>query len=513
MSSIVRLYIALIFLVPLHFAIAQDAELDALIHLEEDYDISDEEFSDKSEKEEKPKQKQKKIRNKKIERSSPRKSKIEFEDFSKASNSQEFSWERTPRGSDFFGASSGFDIEPGKLAGEVQLEGRAFEKVDQRSITADKSAAVFVRAEMPFESKSGIWGAKAKGYGRVDALDEGRNGFFPEDLWIAYNMDFFQATFGFQTFSWTQMDIFSPGELLNSVNFDSEVENLEKIGELALNVKMKLAFGFLEVSYMPLVLSPNFPGKKSRFNLLSAGDEMGVPIYVKKDGSIVERKQFNQFAGMFSRSIGDADVNLFFVDQMDRRTPEIVVQAASGESRPVFFPITSFGMNTVYAFHGTLFKFEAVRRLVTNPAQPTIFGDLRKQSHTVAALGAEREVDLFWTHTTLFFEYQKVFQVSEGSTLIDRQKISLFQNDLAFGLKMSFNDAQSREIRMLVDLDMDRQEQILGSISYKQRVGESWQVHGGYRYIHAPQADERIAIGLERFDKDNYGFIQLTRFF
>lgn len=425
-----------------------------------------------------------------------------------ASQSSKYDWEKSPKGNEFF---LNFRADP--LTGEARVEGRAFEKVDQEEETIDKNLALFLRLTLPLASNSDQWGGKIKAHGRVDAFDEGRNKVYPEDIWLSYTKGFLQARLGFQVFNWTQMDIFQPAELINSVNFDSEVENLEKIGELALTIKTQLSFGFLELIYMPFFLAPNFPSANSRFNVLEPGNEMGSPIVVKKDGSLVERNQFHQFAAFFSKSLESMDFNLFFIDQVDRRSPEIVFQNSSNEFRPVYFPITTFGMNLIRPQSGWILKFEAARRLVTNPVQPTIFGELKKKSHSFAAVGIEREFLLGEKTLTAFLEHQRLFGVSEETSDVDKQKLSVFQNDVALGLRLGFNDLQGREIRVLVDIDLDRSDQLLGSISYKQRIGESWQLKGGYRYIYAPQESEIAAVGLEQFHQDNYGFLELTRFF
>ncbi|PCI27562.1 hypothetical protein COB52_04665 [Candidatus Kaiserbacteria bacterium] len=427
-------------------------------------------------------------------------------------DSVEFSWDRYSEVSEFLGTKRRFVLQPGEFGGELQFEGRAFQEVDGKNATSDGAAGIFARAEIPFESDSEIWAAKIKAFARVDALDSDRNKIFPEDIWLSYSRDFIQLRVGFQVFNWSQLDLFTPAELLNSVNFDSEIENLEKIGEAAVTLKMKLAFGFLELVYMPFVLGPSFPGAKSRFNLLDPGESMGDPVFVKKDGTLVEKSQFHQFAARFSRTIGRADLSLFFVDQIDRRTPEIVFQNSSQSFRPVFFPIASLGFSMVWSLESFIFKAESLRRLVTNPVQPTIFGTLKKKSHSFGAVGVEREMDLWGGALTTFVEYQKLFGISDESSEIDRQKISSFQNDIAFGFRVNFNDVQAKEVRLLIDVDLDVSEQVLASLSYSQRLWTNWKIKLGVRYINAPK-QQQIAIGLEQFDKDNYGFLQLSRFF
>lgn len=431
---------------------------------------------------------------------------------------EDFDWEKAPRGRQFFLGLPSADFIADKLSGELQFEGRAFEKIDAESEeTADTAAAVFLRLQQSFSSESDKWEAKAKAFARFDAIDSGRNIVFPEDVWVSYTEGFYQFRLGFQNFNWTQMDIFQPAELLNSVNFDSEIENLEKIGEFALTFKMKLSFGFLQAIYMPLVFPAHFPSSKSRFSLLEPGQEMGDPIYVKKDGTLVEKKQFNQFAFNFSKSFDDFDLNLFFVDQIDRRVPEIVFQTSSNSFRPVFFPIATYGMNIIYPKDEWVFKAETVRRLVTNPVQPTIFGELQKKSHSLISLGVERGFDWSGKSITAFVEYQRVFGLSDDGEsaeelALEEQKITVFQNDAAVGIRINFNDIKGREIRLLADVDLDVSSQILASIVYKQRFAEVWETKIGYRYISAPQ-QAAIKIGLEEFDQDNYGFLLLTRYF
>jgi hypothetical protein len=60
--------------------------------------------------------------------------------------------------------------------------------------------------------------------------------------------------------------------------------------------------------------------------------------------------------------------------------------------------------------------------------------------------------------------------------------------------------------------DIERGRELLASISYSQRLSDTWKLNTGYRYIDAPQKG-LLASGLEPLDKDNQLSLTITRFF
>jgi hypothetical protein len=130
------------------------------------------------------------------------------------------------------------------------------------------------------------------------------------------------------------------------------------------------------------------------------------------------------------------------------------------------------------------------------------------------AAGLEYGIPIGGYELTAFAEYQTVYGLSSDFDEEDKENITVFQEDAAVGLQFKFNDLQSKLIKVLAIVDLQKTSEVLGSISYEQRIGSQFKVRGGYRLVNAPPEDpEKTPVGLEKFHQSGYGFLQLTWFF
>ena len=67
--------------------------------------------------------------------------------------------------------------------------------------------------------------------------------------------------------NWTATEAFHPADVINSRYLDSNVENFEKLGEAMVSFKWDVGDGNLTGYFIPFVMDPIMPSRRSRLNL------------------------------------------------------------------------------------------------------------------------------------------------------------------------------------------------------------------------------------------------------
>lgn len=132
---------------------------------------------------------------------------------------------------------------------------------DKKPGTNDSEAALGLKASTTYE----------KGSLKAVFGGQGRNDYgYLEDLYAVYSFGSereWRVSSGFQVFNWSATEAFHPADILNSRNYDSDAESLDKKGELNIAIERRLADGWLSLYYFPLFMDPEYPGKESRRGL------------------------------------------------------------------------------------------------------------------------------------------------------------------------------------------------------------------------------------------------------
>ena len=111
--------------------------------------------------------------------------------------------------------------------GEITLESRFFQD-DKKSKTDDYGIGTYFRLQQGIEYD---WlSTNLRVAGRVDSVDKDRNLVYFEEAWVQAQYLFLNVKVGSQLFNWSATEAFHPAEIINARNFDSNLENAEKIG-------------------------------------------------------------------------------------------------------------------------------------------------------------------------------------------------------------------------------------------------------------------------------------------
>jgi len=410
--------------------------------------------------------------------------------------------------------------------GEVALEFRQFEK-DQSELTEDTNISVFSRLEQRY--KSDPFEHVFRGYARVDKKDQNRSFVALEDAYFSsYLLEEYKVLAGYKLFNWTATEAFHPADVINSRNFDSNLENLEKKGELTLEFEAPFFDGVLQFYYFPRFEQPEYPGEQSRLSSV----KLERSVVVDGVDSTTNEYWTNQFAIRMTQSLFDADISLHYLSHIDRNMPMIGttnyttvlgnLQPLTSQITPYYYRKSQIGGTYQQVFGDLIVKFEFANRTfeqdksiltaksaALKAANAGNYEAKFIENHTEAAFGLEYVLSLpGGVDANFFFEGNGIFGVDEQER-IDR---STFQRDIMLGFRIAFNDVMGTEIYTTLITDIERDNEYLLNAKISRRLSDNWKFEGGLRVIEAPQKGV-IKEGLEVLDGDSYIFTNLTRYF
>jgi hypothetical protein len=387
--------------------------------------------------------------------------------------------------------------------GSARGEWRSFTSPSSKKDVVDQNASLLGELELgssfkDFEIK--IWNLARK-----DFNDSGRSQFLPYENWIAYKPEKFQVKLGMQVENWAMTEVFTPSDVFNSGNVDSQFEDAEKIGEPAISGRFELLKGYLSLFYMPYFVAPVMPSLQSRLNPLPEDVKL-LDTKFYSDGELKGNYHpVSQYAFRYARKWGPADLSTHYIHHIDREQAFLGIYPLQSAVRPIFLPTDQWGVNGSVVDDEWIYKFDFVQRRFTEEGSIDGINDpIALKSYSVGVLGIERSFGHEnGMESTGFVEYQKVLGVSEA----EAREISLNQNDLMLGYRLAFNDLRSREVKAFVISDMTMPSELLWSLGYSQKLSGKFKVSGGYRQIVARYDSSK------KLDDTDHVFLNLTYFF
>jgi hypothetical protein len=408
--------------------------------------------------------------------------------------------------------------------GEVSLEFRKFYN-DDNNQTEDMGLAMLGRLEIRYESEPFLH--VFRGFGRVDQKDKDRDVMILEDFYLSTKPTFMgnvKFLAGYKIFNWTATEAFHPADIINSRNYDSDLENLEKQGELVVETEIPLFSGNLSLFYLPKFESPIYPGSRSR---LGAGVDINKPMLIIGDKLEKDSAFVGQYGARLFQVLGSADLGLHYVKHVDRNYPIVgthqyvphpmfpgVVIPTSTDPVPYYFEVTNMGLTLQYVWGSAIHKVEANHKKFENKDFPifsfTTMGLRTPKDFTEVAYGFEYMKSWMNGHDSVFiFEAAGIFGLSKE----ERQATSVLQRDILIGYRHAFNDVMGKELFISILHDLERDNERLWNLSYTQRLSDYWKIKLGLRIYDAPVKEPGFVQGLETFNKDHYGMVSLTRYF
>lgn len=409
-------------------------------------------------------------------------------------------------------------IDEGEWSGQgsATFQYRVFQD-DNKAATEDVGIALLTKVEEKFVGKYSKHLFKV--FARADEKDSDRGLIRLEDAYFSWRLGQQQSLkflVGYKIFNWTATEAFHPADMVNSRNYDSNLENLEKMGEFTIELEKEFDLGTFSLYLWPQFERPVFPGVRSR---LGSGVAISRPKVIIDEED--EGRRVLQYGARLSLALDSMDVSFHAMRQIDRFFPLVGTDQftflggspvpLSTEPVPFYFMKNQYGLTAQIPWAGFSFKLEgAYRSFDSDKVIFTARGLRTPSDHTDVAFGFDYSFrfDNSDMELIVLSEMSSIFGVSDTF----RAEISVFQKDVLVGFKLLFNDIMGSELTMTAISDIERDNERLYNFSYTRRLTDQWKFDTGVRIFNAPKKGT-IATGLEVLDRSHHGYFNLTRYF
>jgi hypothetical protein len=260
-------------------------------------------------------------------------------------------------------------------------------------------------------------------------------------------------------------------------SFDGE----EKLGQPMVHFSLIKDWGVLDLFALVGFRERDFAGESGRLRPL-------IPIAAEASYQSDQEWQHIDFAARWSNSIDDWEVGVSVFSGTSREPefrPQYNIDTQQFELQAYYGLINQLGIDVQYIYEDWLWKLEAIsRHSNTMQDQNALVGGFE---YSVIGI-ADTAIDL-----GLVLEYG----------YDDREQGAPIQNDLSFATRWAFNDAESSEILIGINTDLDYSGSQSAFIEGSTRIGESTVVTLDAWFFRADEPDD-ISYGFRRDD-----FIQL----
>jgi hypothetical protein len=381
--------------------------------------------------------------------------------------------------------------------GELGLDGRLF-RDDDDPLTVDKGLGLQGRLEL--RHRHGPFDQKVRVFGRVDQFDQLRSTLAWEEAFVQVGSERVRLRIGLDLVNWTATEAFHPADVINARNLDSDLENLEKLGEPMVALLLR-PFEETTVTLlaMPYRSEPIFPSPRSRLNFVPGVNLRGTRQMVDRQGRLTDDNWGPQAAIVIRQVLGPADLTVHALEHMDRSQPMV---RAGPAPILLFQTVRQLGGTYQHAIGALLIKLEGAYRHFVDPKEP--LPGIPLTALTVLPDHGELAAGLEWgiTHqggpeSTLLLEGQTLLGVASEQV---RAALSLFQRDVLLGYRLGLNDESGKELLLSAIFDLDRIGESLVNLTYQQRLGDTWTVRAGLRLFQGKAGDPGFLAPLRNAD-------------
>ncbi len=345
--------------------------------------------------------------------------------------------------------------ETGRWSGYVATELRLFPQKPLASNQHDENLSLAVEPEYYQEWDGGRQSLTFVPFLRLDQLDDERtHGDIRELTWLRVGQSW-ELRVGVRKVFWGVTEFLHLVDVINQTDFVENIDTEEKLGQPMLNVAIIRDWGTLDFFLLPLFRERTFPGTDGRLRFL-------IPVDTDRARyeSGVGRRHLD-WAVRWFQSLGDWDIGVAHFSGTSRE-PRLIPDLRN-PLEPVLVPVYDLMDQTsldVQATKGNwLWKLELLTRRVLGERFTALTGGFE---YTF--------VGIFGTAVDLGVLGEYLYD-NRG----DEAPPIPFEDDLAFGCRVVFNDVQSTELLFGVLLDRHSQAQFW-NLEASRRLGSSWKL-------------------------------------
>jgi len=414
------------------------------------------------------------------------------------------------------------------LSGLVGLETRYFIQTPVDSEQTDEQVSLNFRPELYWEGDD--QSVLFKPYVRLDSVDSNRSHFdIREAIYSTYH-DTFELKVGIGKVFWGVTETLNLVDVVNQNDAIDRFDENEKLGQPMFHFSTFSDWGNVELLILPFFRPVIFPGDKTRFRptpiVLSALNTIGrsngigppyIDIRIDNSDPTYEAKNDESHIDLASRwtnSIENWDLGVSWFNGTSRdpsfnvSIDSDVLSTGQVTLKPFYPLINQFGIDTQYIYDDWILKLESINRS----------GDKIK-NYTAFVTGFEYNfygiqdsmVDIGMIVEYAWDSRDKIKNLNENMSnledikrQIESNNLSINRNNISVASRFTFNDAESSELLIGTNQNLDYKGSRTIFIDISTRVGESTKISANATFIWS---DDPFDPGY-MFRQDDY--IQVT---
>ncbi len=345
----------------------------------------------------------------------------------------------------------------GEISGWVSVEGRAFFHDPLYEDQEHHNGSIAAQPEYYHAWENGS-SFRFVPFGRLDSADSERTHADIRELNYLYRQDNWFFRVGVGKVFWGATEFVHLVDIVNQTDLVEHIDTEDKLGQPMIEFSISPSWGTIDFFLLPYFRERTFPGREGRLRTSRVVD-VDDPIYE----STSEENNVD-VALRYSRTFGGVDFGAYVFRGTSRdpllALPSMVDPADTDNSRliPFYEQINQVGTDVQYASGNWLWKLEAYLR---NGYFQDYFAAVGGFEYTFFGVGGSN------TDLGVLSEYAYNERDDGGLTI--------FQNDLFLGMRLTPNDAAGSQLLLGFAQDTEQSENAM-SIEASRRFGANWRL-------------------------------------
>jgi len=376
------------------------------------------------------------------------------------------------------GVTLSFSATAGEWSGYLGTEFRYFTQDPRDPRQHDENFSLVFEPEYYHEWDKGTQSFAFVPFFRLDQHDNERTHFDIRELSWLKSAENWELRLGLRKVFWGVTEFQHLVDIINQTDLVENIDTEDKLGQPMINLALINDWGTVDLFIMPYFRERTFPGIEGRPRNQPVVDE-GLSKYESS-----AKEKHVDFAVRYSHYFGDWDVGISHFYGTSREPRSILTMNSSGS--PVLAPFYDIINQTSIDLQATkgnmLWKLEALHRSGQGDTFNAVAGGFE---YTFVGI-FDSALDL-----GLLGEYHYDDRGEDAFTF--------FEDDIATGMRLAFNDAQSSEALVGLLWDRDSGGKFL-NIEASRRIGSDWllEMQGRFLFDTSP-SDPAFAVSRDDY--------------
>jgi len=355
-----------------------------------------------------------------------------------------------------------------EITGFVGAETRLYPNSARYIGQEDHSASLVFKPEYYHEFESGSSFTFVPFY-RLNSADEERTHFDIRELTFLWLEDDFELRLGVRKVFWGTTEILHLVDIINQFDLVENIDFEDKLGQPMANISFARDWGTLDLFWLPYFRERTFPGKGGRLRGAAVID------VDQAEYESAAKEWHSDWAFRYSHFFGDWDVGISQFIGTSREPSLLDGTDSNGDAIkiPRYEQITQTSLDVSYVTGEWLWKGEALYR-----------SGLGNENYYAWTGGFEYTFTRVWdTQMDLGVIGEWMYDTRQD------QATSAFENDLAGGLRLAFNNSASTEALFGWVQDIDTEARLL-FLEASHRFGDNLLLTTEFRaFVNQPATD------------------------